>query len=557
MRQEISPAALPKDRPGWVAAAYLLLSCVYLIYLPHAEFVLDDWAALARYEHAREGGPRAQLQVAIDLLRNQFHHQFRFQWLSLWIGYALYLAAGYASGLSFAVILVVHAASAMALRQILERLGIGSGPAFLAGAFFVLWPAAHGPLFWNYICGFFVWANFWFLLYLRSLTCSLMRNSFDGRAAARQASLLALALFSGDPVFGLSLAAAPVTAWCAGASFRRRGAGRRAVLLAWGTVAAAAGSYALWINRAPVLQLGVGLRYEFSLANLQSNLATIYGTHRRLSGLGEEAFYQLRATGPALLAAAVAVGVVVVFLAGRRDAAPARRRAWLLAAALWAAAYGPIWFILYPQFRHDYVPSPWAALAAALAVCALPKLRLAIAAALAAGLAVAAVANIEQGWIPMSRHARDLAAALRRGRHQSGDLIIVSGAPTWIGTAPHFALHASWSSSPFAERATRVHGLEAAAEIVDEAGRLRVFHRNYRRDLQPAECARTRILLVDKHRRLSERHLLAQQTGPDAFRVFALRGYAGPPPSPQPVSREQLRLLEGTVYFAERLPGRS
>jgi len=532
----------------------LLLASVHLVYLPHAEFLLDDWGVLARYEKAGQEGPAAQAQVAVDLLRNRFHGQFRFQWISFQLGYLLYLLFGWAPAPIFAASVLVHAACALALARAVRKLGIGEAPALLSGTLFVLLPTTHGPLLWSHNCGFFLWSTLWFLLYLGSLAASLREGRLDGRAALRQAALLLAALFSGDPVFVLLLAAAPAVGL-----YLRSKLAWRATLLAWGTVAAAAAFYALVINQTPLLRAGVGLRYDFDWENLRGNLLFILATYRRLSGLGREAFFELRLTPAAAAAGLAALGVALA--ACRRPEAAGRRREvgrpmgvpWRpmsLAAALWTAAYGPIWFIRGHEYRYDYVPSPYLALGLSLAVLALPAGRL-LGPALAAWMAVATVANIQQGWIPQSRNLRAVGAALRGlGSLEPGDLIIVSGTRLWIGAAPHFAFLAGWASSAFAQRATGVPGLEAAREIASEAGRLRIYHRNYMRDLNPGETSRTRVLVAGRGDRIRERRLLAQQVAPGAFRVYPLKGYSGPPPSTETYTREQLGLMRGTIYFA-------
>lgn len=541
------------------AAIYLLLASIYLLYLPHAEFVLDDWYVLGRYQIAREAGAAEQLRVFELILQNRFHGQFRFQWISFSLGYLLWLLVGYSPKVVFLVSVLLHAACAIALRRALLGLGIGTQPAFLAGAVFLLLPTTHGPLFWSFNCMFFLWCTFWFLLYVRSLAASVEAGKLEGKAAVRQSLFLLLALFSGDPIFGLLVAAAPLVAW-----FLRSRVALRATLLAWGTIAAAAAIYALLINKAPMFRSGVGLRYDFTPARLWSNLAIVAWVYRKLTGLGTGSYYELRATAPALLAAAIAVMAVVAYLLWTRRAARVSappglrvpvsggRRTLLLAAGLWLAAYGPILFLRGHEFRYDYVPSPYLALALSTAVLAWPMARLPLAGALVAWLAAASVAHIQQSWAPQSGRLRAAAERLRSLQAvQPGDLIIVSATTPWIGTAPDFAFLAGWASTPFAEHVTGVHGVEAACDIVDDGGKLRVYHRNYMRDLEPDEPARTRVLLERRDGPLGERRLLAQEIHPGAYRLYPLKSYTGPAVSEQPFSREQLALAEGEIYFAK------
>ncbi|MBI3664823.1 MAG: hypothetical protein HY236_01120 [Acidobacteria bacterium] len=535
-------------RPSYqllAAIAYLLLASIYLIYLPHAEFVLDDWFILERYQAARDAGGAEPFRVAVAIFQNLIHNQFRFYWLSFLTSYLVWLAAGYAPGVVFAVILLVHAWNAILLRQTLERLGIGSRPAFLVGVVFLLAPAAHSALFWSFNISCFVWSTVWFVLYWRSLAASLVAGRLEGRAAARQALFLVLALFSGDPVFGLLVATAPLTAW-----FLRSKTGLRATLLAWGTVLTAAGFYTLLVNKAPLMAMGFGLRYEFSPRRSWENFIAIINTYRRLTGLGPGAFYRLQFTWQAGAAALLAAAVTLLGLR-RADAekTPALRTC-LLAAGLWLAAYGPIWFLRAHEYRYDYVPAPYLALALATAALAVPALRMPLAAALAGWLAMATLADMGQCWIPQSRNLRAIAARLRQLPVEPHDLIIVSNTPLWLGTAPHFAFLAGWASTPFAEHVTGVHGLEAACEIVSDAGRLRVYHRNYMRDLKPDEPRRSWVLVVEANGEVTERRLLAQEIRGGAYRLYPLKGYTGPAPSPREFTREQLDLAASDIYFA-------
>ncbi len=530
---------LPGSHSRRVAIAYLLLASIYLLYLPHAEFLLDDWFVLGKYQAAQEAGRAEQFRIFTAYLQNQFHNQFRFQWLSFSLGYALWLLFGYSPGVMFTVFLISHLACAIVLRDVVERLGIGAGPAFLSGALFLLLPTAHGALFWSFNCFYYVWSTFWFLLYLRSLVPALWAGKIERRQAAEQSLFLLLALFSGDPIFALLVAGAPLVGW-----FLQSKAGVRATLLAWSTVGVAAVCYALLINKAPMLEQGVGLRYDFSPGNLRSNVVAILDTYRRLTGLGGDAFYRLWPSVAGLAAGCGAAAVVLLLVGRLRWSAPARAgrgagcgpggpphnavAALGLAFALWVVAYGPILFLKGHELRYSYVPSPYLALAISIVVFALPVVRSPVAAALAAWLALATVADIERCWIPQSRHLRAFAQTLRGFRDiQPADLLIVAGTPAWIGTAPDFAFHSGGFSKPFAEHVSRVRDLKVGTDIVSEAGHLRVFDATYIRDMEAGEPARTRALVMEADGRFTERHLLAQEVDPGAYRLYALKGYVG------------------------------
>ncbi len=513
------------------ALAYALLACIYLLYLPHAQFVLDDWFVLGRYEQARRSGELGKTALAI--LQNQFHGQFRFQWLSFGIGYGLWMLVGYAPKVMLLVSLALHTACAAAWRAALLALGAGTGEAFLAGALFLLLPTTHGALLWSFNCAYFLWSTLWSLLFLRELA----------RAGPlwRRTLFLLLALFSGDPVFAL-LVAAPLAAW----------RGWRPAVETWGALAAAVLLYALAVNRAPVFQAGLNVRYNFTMHQALATLSIIANVCRRMTGWTADAYYQLAAS-PAALLAAVAAGAMVIWGLRNSAGAPRKTGRWLvLAAALWTAAYGPILFLRAHEFRYDYVPSPYLALGLSAAALAVPRVGAALGAALAAWFAVAAVADIQQGWIPQSRRLAAMEGALRASRAAPGDTFIVSNTVMWIGTAPHFAFLAGWASTPFTEHVTGVHGLEAACDIVAEGRDLRVRHRNYGRPWKPEEAPRTRVLVVDRDGRLESRTLLAAPAGGERLRLYPLKGYTGPPVPREPVTRDQLALLEHEVYFVGR-----
>ena len=57
-----SPATLP------VAAVYACLSAVYVLYLPHANPALDDWAILQIFHEARAAGPARALLFFREVL---------------------------------------------------------------------------------------------------------------------------------------------------------------------------------------------------------------------------------------------------------------------------------------------------------------------------------------------------------------------------------------------------------------------------------------------------------------------------------------------------------
>src|SRR5262249_52997990 len=77
----------PRDRPrtmrsAAVLACLLALAGVYLLYLPHAGFVLDDWFLFQHFAKARLAGPEAQWKLAAALVQNTVWGSFRTNGLS-------------------------------------------------------------------------------------------------------------------------------------------------------------------------------------------------------------------------------------------------------------------------------------------------------------------------------------------------------------------------------------------------------------------------------------------------------------------------------------------
>lgn len=493
--------------------------------------MLDDWFVLGRYQAAREAGELGKTALAI--LQNQFHGQFRFQWLSFSLGFLLWLLVGYSPKVVFLVSLCLHTACAAALRAALAALGTGWPASFLAGALFLLLPTTHGALLWSFNCAFFLWSTLWALLYLRELA--------RGGPRWRQAVFLVLAMFSGDPVFGL-LAAAPLVAW----------RGWRPVVFGWGLLAVAAAAYAVLVNRAPVFQAGLNVRYQFTWQQAAATLSIVGNVYRKMTGLPADAYYRLAASPATVAAAVLTAAVVAWFLARAAGPRPATGRSLKIAAVLWTAAYTPFLLLRAHEFRYDYVPSPYLALGLAALALAWPRGQVWAGAAAAAWIAALTVADIEQSWIPQSQRLAALETKLRSLGAERGDTFIVANTVLWKGTAPHFAFLAGWASTPFAEYVTGVRGVEAACEIVDEGDALRVRHRNYRRDWKPEEAPRTRVLEVGPDDRLEDRVLLARPEKGGKFRLYGLKGYGGPPPPAQPLAREQLALWGRGVYFVQR-----
>lgn len=537
---------------GFVLPCYLLLACLYLFYWPHAEFVIDDWFLFQNFEQARAKGLPAEWQMVRVLFASQLWATFRMHWLSLVSVFGLYHIAGLRPGFYFVVGILLHALVSYLLYRILIKLEIDGRTAFLAGALFVLLPTAHNPLFWFPSCGQYILAAFWFLLYFRSVAQTVATGKLTARAAALQALMAVLTLFSTDQSIGLLLGAAPWLALC----WRSR-AGLTSSLLTWAVVGAAGGLYVWFFNEAPVGS-SVAMRFDFSVARMTEHLRGIRSDYRALLGVGG-GYYHLPAIG--WLALAGLVAGLLVFWRLNQDLPPKGgplTRVFLLGVGLWAVGYGPVWFLQWPALRYEYLPTLGLAvmLAGACAALSRPRPRLfpAGAALMVAYAAATTLAEIQQCWKPQSRHLQSIKGQLRRLNDlRSHDVVVISATPMEIGTAPHFVMVAPYSSTPFAELVTGVWGVVVGREIFCESGKWGLQHTTHLRELKLEDLRRTHVLVTEGDLNCTPRTVIACEVRPGAYEFYPAKGYTGwPPIAPRTYSHDELKQLEKHVYLAHR-----
>src|SRR5712692_7767724 len=104
-----------------VLACYLLLASIYLYYLPHAEFVLDDWIALQKFEQARARGLKAEMGLVVSMVDGRFRETFRTHWLSLIFFLGLYHIGGLSPAFYFSVGVLLQAIVGYLLYLLLIR----------------------------------------------------------------------------------------------------------------------------------------------------------------------------------------------------------------------------------------------------------------------------------------------------------------------------------------------------------------------------------------------------------------------------------------------------
>jgi hypothetical protein len=463
------------------ALAIALTASLYLLYLPDVQFVLDDWWLFQKFERAA-----APADMARAILENRLWGAFRTNGLSFLAVYGLWGLAGWRPAFYFVVGVALHGLVGYLLYRFVKRLGLGEGAALAAGMLFVALPTSHNPVFWFPACAHYLFSAAWLLVYLNSAA-----GPWSRRAAAVQAGAVALASLSGDQVFGL-LAGSAV---CMAVVLRRRDLLRPAVV-AWATMAVVGAVYIGWINRAPVGG-SVAARFDFRPAEVLEHLAGIGEGYYKFSWLA--------------LPAAVAVWWL------RVESGPAWRAVWL-GAGLWVLGYGPTWFLRWRELRYNYLPS----LGLALVLAALCRKRL-IAAALLGWAAGTVVGEIQDCWRPMARHTQAVIRELKKLENlRDHEIVAVAGTPSRIGTAPHFGMYHSYSSTPFVESVTGVFGLYVGRAILWDSGRLGLEHVDFFRELKPDELRRAHVVVCDGLEDCSIRTVL--QRGGERYPLKNYRG---------------------------------
>ncbi len=513
-------------RPAWRAAAGLaLLASLYLLYLPDAGFVLDDWWLFQRFERA--SGPAAMARAIVE---NRLWGSFRTNTLSFLAVYGLWGLAGRRPGIYFAAGVALHVLAAWLLCRLVRKLGFGEGTALAAGALFVVLPTAHNPLFWFPSCAHYLISAVWLLVYLGSAA-----GEWSPRAAAVQAGSAVLAFLSGDQAAGLLAGGA---LWMAVVLGRRELV--RSAVVAWTAIAAAGGLYLGLVNRAPV-GVTMAAKFDWSAARAGQNLREMASDYLRLAGAGG-GYYTVAGIG---LAAGLAAGLGVWWWTRGRAGSQAPRAA-VLGLGWWALGYGPVLFLRWRELRYDYVPSLGLALALA-ALCRRPVMT----AALAGWCAATVAAEARQCWRPQARITRAAARAVGQLENvRDHDIVAVAGTPDRIGTAPQFGMYLSYSSTPFVETATGVFGLIVGRDILYDSGRLGLEHKDFFRPLHEEDLARTHVVAC-LGEDCTAKTVLARELEPDRFELRALKNYRGPAfEAGRRYTRDEVHALGRQVYFA-------
>ncbi len=566
-----------------VLAVYACLSAVYLLYVPFALPVLDDWMYLQVFAQARAGGVGGEIAFLRHLIDNSWLSQFRTFWAGVAPVYALSLVAGFSGWPYFLLAWSAHLATALLLRRLVTALSGEEWLGFAAGAVYVVFPASNNALFWSVSNCFYYLQALVFLWWLCSLWSKLALRQ-DYRYRWKDFLLLALVAFTGEQILPALLLLPPLTFWLFG-----REEDRRPFLRFWSAQSAAAiallGFYTLVINRMPIAQ-GFHNRYQDAPRwSPWPVAARLFASLGLMPGLAEwRPAWRVDATLLALLAAAA----IAFFWGARRlgrdpvpGARPAKREMAKLTPAkllLWSAAgaaltYLPVALLPGIEWRYLYVPAVFLVSGGVAALAALGR-RACLALAFLAtayGLSLTYF-EMRQCWIPESRVARAMIEALAASAPvREGAVVIFAHAPHAIGPAPSFIAGASWSQNSMLEHYTGAKGVEGARELlVNRQGELALYRRDSLAPFTSAGIPRLRVFVRAEDGRFVPKSLLALPAPGDRYQLLPLssrdhKGVApesplvpGVPLLPEaPLTMEELKRLPlfPEIYFAHLFDG--
>jgi hypothetical protein len=538
-----------------ILLAYAAISAVYLLYLPHALPVLDDWMYLQRFEQARAGGLDHQFTFLRSLLDNSWLAQFRIFWASQLPVFALSLVAGFTAWPYFLLAWTAHLLSAVLLRRLVLLLAGDDWIAFAAGAVYAVFPPANNALFWS-VSNCIYYIQTLCLLWWLCLTWKKLGDC-DFLYHWRDLALLLPVAFSGEQILP-ALVLLPPLAWVLFGERELRGQFLRFWLAHAAVLTTLLGLYSVFINRMPIAR-GFENRYvaggSWTLRPAALHLLGSLGWKPDFAGWRAE--WRPEWPLPALLA----LGLAAFWWGSRRSAAPpapaaARLLLWSLAGLV--LSYLPVATLTSFEWRYLYVSAPFLALAAAAACGAIPhRARTAVAAlAVVYGLSQSYF-EMRQCWIPQSRVARGIIEAVTHAPAvEAHEVIIVSGAPIVRGVAADFITGASWSMQSMLEHYTRAEHVQGARDLViNERGELALHRRDSLRPFHRQDLGRLRVFARDASDRFRPKSLLALPVAGHRFELLPLRGASTPALPARAFTLEELKALPAfdDIYFPRHI----
>ncbi|MBI3664820.1 MAG: hypothetical protein HY236_01105 [Acidobacteria bacterium] len=552
---------------GWILAVYACLSAVYLLYIPHALPVLDDWTCYEQCERARAGGIGGELSLLRRVIDNSWGDIFRMYWASNVVVVVLSFAAGFAGWPYFLLAWTAHLLTAVLLQRIVWLLARDQEIGFFAGAMYVVFPAANNALFWpGTNCIYYLQAlGFFWWFYL---TWKKLAVAKDYRYRWKDLALLLLVVFSGEQILPALVLLMPVAFWLFGERQNHR-----AFFRFWLThatmVAILVISYALLINRNPIFR-SFGMRYGASGRwNPRPVVLMLLGS----LGLAPQTAGWRPAWGlDGMLIAILGLAAIALFWGWRRCSHFSRTsvRQGTLKILLWSVAgavltYLPLARLNTFEWRYLYVLSVFLvpAGAALLGLMKRPARVVLVLLAVAYGVSVTYF-EMRQCWVPQSRAARAMLDTVAgAGPFLARDVLIFSGDPVANGPAPSFINGASWSLNSMLQHYSRSAQIQGARDLaMNERGELALYRPGsfvpwfHKEELH----RRLRVFVYDpSNNRFAPKSLLAFPAAEGRYQLFALRTFQAAGPFPErALTREELQGLpySNQIYFVHRIPGR-
>ena len=536
-----------------VLLLYAGMSAVYLLYLPHALPVLDDWTGLGLFRHARAGGVATLLEYLHRQIDNTYHFQFRMNWAGILPAFVLSCLVDFSGWPYNLFAWASHLFTALLLYRTVGLLAADERAAFLAGAIYSVFPPANNVLFWSMSTSFYhlqaLGLAWWFY-------ATWKRFAGTGDYHWRWTDLVRLAavVFLGEQIFPALLLLLPVTQYLFGRPQDHRPLWRFWAIHAT-TMATLFGAFALLVNRMP---LAASIRgrvggVPWSLWPILPRMLASAGVQGVAEWRPEWRFEVAWAAALLLAAACFFVGLRMVTGANGERSVYARLLLWGLAGML--LTYLPV-TILALEWRYLYVPS-FFIVAGGTAFLSLlgSRARVALTSlAVAYGISIA-YQEMRQCWTPQSRIGEAAIEALSTAPPlEAGSAVILSGGPSLLGPAPAFVTGASWAIRSAIEFATGVENVEGGRDLlVNPRGQFALFRHDSRRSLDPAALHRLRVFVLDAAGHYQPKSVLAVPAGDGQFRLLAL-GSGEAAAGLFTLGQLQARPDFGQIYFPHPVP---
>lgn len=539
---------------------YAVVSGVYLLYLPHAFPVLDDWMYLQLFDQARTGDLHTQLSFLRSLIDNTWLQQFRIFWTSLVPVFAVSFFAGFTAWIYFLLAWASHLLTAFLLCRIVSLLSGDAATGFTAGALYAVFPAANNALFWP-VSNCIYYLQSLCLLWWFYTAWKKRILAGDCRYGWKDLALLFPVLFSGEQILPALALLLPVAYWVFG-----KPPSRRPFLRFWfihlAVMAALLAVYAFAVNAMPIAR-GFQNRYSggsrWSWYPFVARLLAAVGWNPRL------AEWTPAWRPDAILLAFLALAGLACFWGIRslqRSGPESPRHVKLL---LWSVAgtlltYLPVALLPGVEWRYLYVPAAFL-VSGAVALLGLLKRPARVALALVAVAYALALTYFEmrQCWIPQRREAQAIVEAVSAaGTVAPGDVFVFSRAPYSIGAAPSFIAGSSWSLKAMLEHYTQTQGVQGAREVlINERGELALYNRDRIGPLSRQNLPRLRVFVRDAGGRFVPKSLVALPAPAERFELVPLRRNEKAAVPPETLTLEQLRTLpeSGEIYYPHPFKG--